>query len=214
MTDTGDQARLIVGDPADAAVLRIRRVMTEALGRGRIADTTGGRWRAVWPLGNSNDLTVELDLADDAPPDLDALSGRRTPLDDASTRRLTTHGDVAGLPIDSTPTIVLRSALGAAATVDAILATLDVPALAAEPIVDLPARDGSITDTGPAELRDGDGPSSPDPVIDVAADDAADDGSAPSHGGNRNGSIRITARPWVGMRPVAAYGRRGKSGTS
>jgi len=56
-----DQARLIGVDTADAAVLRIRRVMTEALGRGRLAETTAGRWRAVWPMGNSNDLTVEID---------------------------------------------------------------------------------------------------------------------------------------------------------
>jgi len=57
-----DQARLIGVDTADAAVLRIRRVMTEALGA------------ADWPkrprdvgermaMGNSNDLTVEIDRA-------------------------------------------------------------------------------------------------------------------------------------------------------
>jgi exopolysaccharide biosynthesis polyprenyl glycosylphosphotransferase len=180
VTDSGDQARLIMGDPADAAVLRIRRVMTEALGRGRIADATGGRWRAVWPLGNSNDLTVEIDRADDPPPQVDALSGRRTPLDDAPDQVADEEGDVAGLPIDSAPTVVLRSALGAAATVDAILATLDTPSIAAAPMVDVPARDGSTTDPSLAEPYDSDGPSLTEPVIDVAADDADDDCSAHS----------------------------------
>jgi len=193
-----DQARLIGVDTADAAVLRIRRVMTEALGRGRLAETTAGRWRAVWPMGNSNDLTVEIDRAGDEASDAlpDLALGQRALLDPKSGDAL----DVAGLPIDST--IVLRSALGAAATVDAILATLDVPAIASAPIAELPASDVSISGPDAVEAADvGDPP--PGPAIDDAADDGEDLGSAPW--GRTPGRIDPDHRPGLGRH--AAGGR-------
>ena len=171
-----DQARLIGVDTADAAVLRIRRVMTEALGRGRLAEATAGRWRAVWPMSNSNDLTVEIDRPGDEAADVlsDLVLGPRT-LREANSGDAV---DVAGMPIESTPTVVLRSALGAAATVDAILATLDVAADAGAPITELTATDVSISGPGVAEAADVESRPAPGRVIDDAADDDADDGLA------------------------------------
>jgi exopolysaccharide biosynthesis polyprenyl glycosylphosphotransferase len=179
-------------------VLRIRRVMTEALGRGRLAETTAGRWRAVWPMANSNDLTVEIDRAADEPSDAlsDLASGQRPPLDAKSGDAL----DVAGLPIDSTPTIVLRSALGAAATVDAILATLDIPAVDTEPITALPTSDASISGPDVLELVDVEGAPSPRPVIDDAGDDGREPGSAPW--GREPGRIDPDHRPGLARHAV------------
>jgi exopolysaccharide biosynthesis polyprenyl glycosylphosphotransferase len=198
-----DQARLIGVDTADAAVLRIRRVMTEALGRGRLAETTSARWRAVWPMSNSNDLTVEIDRAGDEPSDVlsDLVLGPRTLLDAKSGDAL----DVAGLPIDSTPTVVLRSALGAAATVDAILATLDVPTVAATPMTETSVSHGSISGPDAANVADVEDPSAPGPVVDDAADDdTADDGEVRglAPGWRKPGRIDPDHRPGLGRHAV------------
>ena len=165
-------------------------------------------------MSNSNDLTVEIDRAGDEPSDVlsDLVSGPRTLLDAKSGDAV----DVAGLPIDSTPTVVLRSALGAAATVDAILATLDVAAVAAAPITELTASDviDQRSGRGRRRLMSRSRPAS-GRVVDDAADDeptmarptmARTAGSAP--GARQTGADRSGSPPG----PGPARGRRPGAG--
>lgn len=157
-------------DAAMTGVLRLRRVMTErARAHGRIADAVAAGRRAVSSLSNSNDLTVEFDRTDgaisgpssDISFDLDATDQGEA-VDDAT--------EMPGTATDSTPTVVLRSTLGPAATLDAILATLDLPAIPAS-IAEPDVSDVSIGDV--ADRPGSVAPPEPDVTVDEARPNAA-----------------------------------------
>jgi exopolysaccharide biosynthesis polyprenyl glycosylphosphotransferase len=84
--------------------------------------------------------------------------------------------------------------------VDAILATLDIPAVATEPITELPASDASISGPDVAALVDVEGAPSPGAVIDDAGDDGKDSDSAPW--GREPGRIDPDHRPGLGRHAV------------